>query len=347
MWIKNAWYVAAWASEISEDAILARTYLGTPVILYRTGEGEAVALEDRCCHRHAPLSKVRLEGSDVRCMYHGLKFAPTGECIEIPGEARVPKQMKVQTFPLVEKDKLLWIWLGDAALADAGEIVDLPYLDSPDWRYTEGFIHYDANYQLIADNLLDFTHLAYVHEKTFGTDLAGQLRPEVEITAFGIRINHVWNNDTPPPMIKMAGGFSGMIDRWNLCDWHVRGNILLMEAGSMQPGMGGHTSDRAGAIEFRHVSIQTPETENTANYFFVHSHNFALDDDQISDGIFDTVCVAFEEDRDIIEAQQRIIDLDPSRPMIAAPFDGPLIHIRSKIDEIIEQEQASGRIAAE
>ena len=78
-----------------------------------------MALEDRCCHRHAPLSKGRLEGSDVRCMYHGLKFAPTGECIEIPGEARVPKQMKVQTFPLVEKDKLLWIWLGDAALADA------------------------------------------------------------------------------------------------------------------------------------------------------------------------------------------------------------------------------------
>jgi phenylpropionate dioxygenase-like ring-hydroxylating dioxygenase large terminal subunit len=347
MWIKNAWYVAAWASEISDDALLARTFLGTPVILYRTGEGEAVAMDDRCCHRLAPLSKGRLEGSDVRCMYHGLKFAPTGECIEIPGETKVPKQMKVQTYPVVEKNKLIWIWLGDAALADPDEIADLPYLDNPEWRYSEGFIHYDANYKLLVDNLLDFTHLAYVHEKTFGTNMAAEKRPEVEPTDFGIRITHVWDNDTPPPMIRIAGGFTGKIDRWNLCDWHVRGNMLLMDSGSMEPGQGGHAGDRAGALQFRHVSIQTPETENTTNYFFVHSHNFALDDDKVSAGIWGTVSEAFEEDRDIIEAQQRMIDVDPARPMVAAPFDGPLIYIRGKIDAVIEHEQASRQIAAE
>jgi hypothetical protein len=177
--------------------------------------------------------------------------------------------------------------------------------------------------------------------------MAAQKRPEVETTDFGVRINHIWNNETPPPMIRMAGGFTDKIDRWNLCDWHVRGNILRIDSGSMLPGTGGHTGDRVGAIQFRHASIQTPEIENTTNYFFTHSHNFALDDDKISDGIFDSVCVAFEEDRDIIEAQQRIIDLDPTRPMVAAPFDGPLIHIRNKIDEIIEREQTSQKIAAE
>lgn len=347
MWIRNAWYIAAWASEIADDALLSRTLLGTPVIMYRTRDGEAVVMEDRCCHRHAPLSKGRLEGSDIRCMYHGLKFAPSGQCIEIPGETKVPPQMKVPTYPIVEKDKLLWIWLGDPALADPTDIVDLPYLDSPDWRYKEGLIHYNANYKLIADNLLDFTHLAYVHEKTIGTSMAGQERPEVERTDFGIRVIHTWNNDTPSPMIAMAGGFTDKIDRWNINDWHVRGNMLLMSAGSSPAGSGGYAADLSEAIEFRHISIQTPETENTSHYFFVHSHNFALDDDKISDGIFDAISVAFEEDRDIIEAQQRVIDLDPSRPMMAAPFDGPLTYIRREIERIIEQEQSGKQLAAE
>jgi phenylpropionate dioxygenase-like ring-hydroxylating dioxygenase large terminal subunit len=350
MWIKNAWYVAAWASEVAPDALLARIILGIPVVLYRTQDGEAVALEDRCGHRLAPLSKGRLEGSELRCMYHGIKFGPTGECVEIPGETATPKNMKVQSFPLVEKNKLLWIWVGEAALADPADIVDIPHLDSPDWRYSEGFIHYDANYKLIADNLLDFTHLAYVHEKTFGTNMAGEVRPEVELTDFGIHLSYLWNNDEAPPMIKNAGGFAGKIDRWNLCAWHVRGNMLLMDAGSMAPGAGGHASGREGAIQFRHVSIQTPECENTTNYFFCHAHDFGIDDDKIAAGIWDTVCAAFEEDRDIIEAQQRSIDLDPSQPMTAAPFDGPLIHIRGKIDAVIaaeQAEQAEQSIAAE
>ena len=162
MWIRNAWYVAAWADEVTADALLNRIYLGTPVILYRTADGGLVAMEDRCCHRHAPLSKGRLEGDDIRCMYHGLKFAPSGKCIEIPGEEKVPPQMKVATFPVAERDSLVWIWLGDPALANEGDIVHCPRLTEPGWRHQQGYLRYDTDYRLIVDNLLDLTHLAYV-----------------------------------------------------------------------------------------------------------------------------------------------------------------------------------------
>ena len=91
MWIKNAWYIAGWANEISSDRLLARTFLDEPVIMYRTEDGAVAALEDRCCHRHAPLSKGRLEDGAVRCMYHGLKFDQSGRCIEIPGETTMPE----------------------------------------------------------------------------------------------------------------------------------------------------------------------------------------------------------------------------------------------------------------
>lgn len=109
-----------------------------PVVLYRESESSVIAMEDRCCQRFAPLTKGRLEGDAVRCVYHGLQFAPSGQCIEIPGEGKVPPQMKVQTFPVAERQQLIWVWLGDPALADPSEIVDLPYLDTPEWAYREG-----------------------------------------------------------------------------------------------------------------------------------------------------------------------------------------------------------------
>ena len=89
-WVKNAWYVAAWTHEIAPGRIHARTIIDQPVVLYATSDGTIVALEDRCPHRFAPLSLGRLEGDHLRCMYHGLKFAPDGSCVEIPGQKMIP-----------------------------------------------------------------------------------------------------------------------------------------------------------------------------------------------------------------------------------------------------------------
>jgi len=118
MLLRNAWYVAAWSSEVPVDELLARTILNVPVVLWRDTTGAVVAFEDRCCHRGAPLSKGRLEGDQLRCMYHGLLFDTAGQCVEIPGQERIPPQAKVRTFPVVEKHKWIWIWVGDAGLAD-------------------------------------------------------------------------------------------------------------------------------------------------------------------------------------------------------------------------------------
>lgn len=347
MWIRNAWYVAAWANEVTNDTLLDRIYLNTPVILYRTEDGEVVALEDRCCHRHAPLSKGRLEGDNVRCMYHGLKFDPSGQCIEIPGEDNVPPQMKVSAFPVVEKQNLIWIWLGDPAQADPDDIRDLYFLDSADWGYRPGYLHYDSNYALIADNLLDFTHLPFVHEKTIGSAGLGNTRPTSEPHDFGIRYINFNRDDDPAPHIKIFGGFEGKVDRWSINDWYFRGNLLTMDAGTMAAGSDGPDGDRTGAVEFRHLSALTPETELTCHYHFAQTQGFAPADDAINDKLFETITVAFNEDKDMIEAQQRVINLDPARDMMAAPFDGPMMHIRRKVEATIKEEGSVQSMAAE
>jgi phenylpropionate dioxygenase-like ring-hydroxylating dioxygenase large terminal subunit len=101
--LKNTWYVAAWSHEIAAHGMLARTITRMPLLFWRDGAGEVVALDDRCCHRAAPLSKGRREGDNIRCMYHGLLFDRTGRCVEIPSQDFIPPAAKVRAYPVVER----------------------------------------------------------------------------------------------------------------------------------------------------------------------------------------------------------------------------------------------------
>ncbi len=164
--LKNTRYVAAWSHEIQANHLLPRTITQIPLLFWRDQSGRVVALADRCCHRAAPLSKGRLEGDRIRCMYHGLLFDTTGKCVEIPSQEFIPPAAKVRAYPVVERYKWIWVWMGDIDRADPSLIPDTHYLDDAGWRGTPGYMYYDANYLLITDNLLDFSHLSYVHEST-------------------------------------------------------------------------------------------------------------------------------------------------------------------------------------
>ena len=166
--LRNSWYVAAWDREVSRR-LLARTLLNEPIVLYRKENGSAVALEDRCCHRQLPLSMGKVEGDALRCGYHGLLFNNSGTCIEIPGQASVPPQARVRTYPLEEKFGWVWIWMGDPARADPALIPNWWWAGHPQWAFSRpDMIHVKCNYQLVSDNVLDVTHLAYVHASSIG-----------------------------------------------------------------------------------------------------------------------------------------------------------------------------------
>src|SRR5262249_42338861 len=134
MFLKNCWYVAAIDDELIDGKLLSRTLLGQPVLLYRGESGQPFALNDRCPHRGALLSRGRLEGDAVRCMYHGIKFDGSGKCVQIPGQDMIPPKLRVPGYPVAQRGPFIWIWMGDAAKADPGLIVDLPYLEDPRWK---------------------------------------------------------------------------------------------------------------------------------------------------------------------------------------------------------------------
>jgi len=166
----NRWYVAALSKELV-DKPLARTLLKHAVVLYRTKEGNVNALEDRCCHRHLPLSMGVIEEEGLRCGYHGLLFDDSGTVIDVPGQANIPPRACVKKYHVVEQDSFVWIWFGS-------EGNETPSSEPPIYEVhrDESFVYggdvyrYNAPYQLIHDNLLDLSHLGYVHLHTIGGD---------------------------------------------------------------------------------------------------------------------------------------------------------------------------------
>ena len=163
---RNQWYVAAFSTEVVAGALLARRFLDVPVLLFRTESGAAVALHDRCPHRGLPLSLGRQIGERVRCGYHGIEFGIDGHCAHIPSQTGAPGNMTVTRYPLVEKWQWLWIWVGDPAQADPELIPDHAWLGLTREGYTATpffMMEMAANYQFMHDNLLDSTHVSFLH----------------------------------------------------------------------------------------------------------------------------------------------------------------------------------------
>ena len=338
--LKNTWYVAAWSHEIGSEGMLARTITRVPLIFLRDANGAVFALEDRCCHRAAPLSKGRREGDTVRCMYHGLLFDTSGKCIEIPSQDFIPPAAKVRSYPVVERFRWVWVWMGDPQRADPALIPDTHYLDDAGWRGIPGYLHYDANYLLITDNLLDFSHLSYVHETTLGGKSSyAAIRPKVTRSSRSVRVERWLLDDEPAPFLKGLKSWPGNVDRWNIYDVLLPG-VLLMDSGSAAAGTGAPEGRRVDAATFFGCQAVTPETERTSHYFFQQSHSFALDDPNVTENLTRSVRAGFQEDKDIILAQQAILDLDPNAPMLGLRMDVALASFRSMLENAIAEEQS-------
>ena len=222
MFLRNYWYVAATDSEIGRKPF-RRIIMNEPMVFYRTEDGTPVALEDRCPHRRLPLSMGKLVGDDVlQCHYHGLRFDRTGACVRVPGQDMIPASARVKTYPVVERYKWLWIWMGDPALADPAKITDYHWLDDPNWGAKSDYLYAQCNWQLVNDNLLDLTHLAFVHETTIGNmALVEHAAVRVQRTPHGVQVTR-WIIDQPaPPAFVKIGGFTGNVDRWQIIDYHA------------------------------------------------------------------------------------------------------------------------------
>ena len=342
MFIRNAWYVGAWDHEIGRD-FLRRIILDEPVVFFRREDGKAVGLEDRCCHRQAPLSQGKLIGNIVQCGYHGLQFDTTGACVKVPSQDVIPKSARVKAYPVVERNHWIWIWMGDPVKADPGLIEDFRWMDDPNWRFGGSSLHVEANYLLLVENLLDTTHLPFLHPESLGTDEFA--RSEFEVARDRIKVTR-WLMDKPPaPFHKRMGGFADgvKVDRWQITMYGPP-SFVKLDVGSAPAGTGARQGDRSQGMNMMNLNAITPETEKSAHYFWAQAYNFKLDQAWISDLVRNTVTKAFLQDMAMIKAQQQNMDLGPSA-VVNLGQDKAWIAMRSIVDRLIKEEQQPAKAA--
>lgn len=334
--LRNCWYVAGWANEITERP-LVRTICNEPILFFRDQDGAVRAVSDRCPHRKAPLSSGFIEKGEITCGYHGIRFDGQGRCVHVPGGLSFGSTFAVRAFPAQQMHGFIFIWMGDPAKADAALIPDFSENEKPGWVAVRDMLPVACNYQLLADNLLDLTHVVYVHKTTLGGSQVTDTPLDVTVDGDVVRAERFMKNVDTAPIYKAARGLDGKIDRWQIFEWRAPSYIKLT-LGARAAG----TDLPYGTPVHRVLNALTPETDATTHYFWSTARNWALDDPKVDAIYFNMTVEAFNEDKAIAEQQQRYIASDTSgAPLIAFAFDKAGQSARRILRGKIEEEEAA------
>ncbi len=344
--LRNAWYIAAWAEELSSEKLLTRTILSAPVLLYREPSGAAVALSNICPHRFAPLHKGKLDQGLVECPYHGLAFGSDGRCKRNPhGDGYIPANLKVRSYPIVERFGAIWIWLGDPDRADESLLPDFSFIDPKHNLVAHRCVPIKANYMLIAENNLDLSHLQFMHPNSVGSDKIAN--SQLEIIQEG---NTVWSKrriyqEKPPAYISRVRSIPEdvRIDRLLEVRWEPPGIVTLV----IDVTRSG-TAEKFGYLSHS-AQCLTPETESSTHQFFAFGLPKEMGEigQKFVESSADTAVFAFkEEDGPILDAQQETVgdhefmSLEP----ILLPIDGAAIRARRTMNQLIAAEVEAAQV---
>lgn len=333
-YLKNCWYMFAWSNELG-DRPFARTILDIPVVVYKSeSDGRLIALLDRCPHRFAPLSLGKIVGDNLQCGYHGLEFNDRGKCVRNPFSSAVPPA-RVDSYPVVEKDRAIWIWPGDAELASPELIPDLPHHVDPNQQCVFGLTTAKSDYRLLSDNLMDLSHSAFLHPAFGGLNYMPKIRSWEDADG----------SITADFLIESMENFIGHGVDAEYVRNHDRIRWIAPSAHILDSRIGPVGEEPTMHVPSAH--ILTPETATSTHYFW--SSGGPKDS-----GISDEDMIAFlktvfdDEDKPMVEAvQQRmggqdLWDLNP----ILLPNDAGAVRVRRKLASLIKAEQANEDVAA-
>ena len=334
-YLRNTWYVAGWAEDLGDEP-QARVFLEEPVALFRDDQGTAHAIGGRCPHRFAPLGAGCVIDGALACPYHGLRFDRTGACVHNPHQGEAPPRVSVPVYPLVERHKLLWIWMGDAARADPALIPDFAWLAEPRWEAVRGYVVAEGHYELYSDNILDLSHANFVH-------------PALVASSFTLGERKFWHEDGRVHVRYtraddyLSEGISAMLgtegrkqDFVGEVVWHAPA-VLYFDFRAADPGTPYEEMTLLPSIH-----AFTPETANSTHYVWATARDYALGDAEFTGIMRGALEFAFEhEDAPLIRDAHRLMagqDFWDLKPLVLSGDAGG-IRARRQLRKLIAAEQ--------
>ncbi len=345
MYLRNAWYVAAWSDEV-DDRPVGRVILGEPVVFYRNMERSIVALEDACSHRKLPLSMGVVAGNHLRCGYHGLEFGSDGACRHAPGLSRTPPNACVKSYPVEERYGLIWIWMGPADLANADTIIPIAHYDDPVWGINRGpAMDVNCSYLYMTDNLLDPSHVTYVHKTSLGNVATADVPVKMSVLENGVLASRWMLDCELAPFFIPYVGFTGRADRLQHYEVRYPSHAIIRDI--IAPANSGAPQGNLHPSVFLMDSYNfvTPVTENTCRYFWFQVRNFRPDCTVTSRALTNDFIAAFNEDLVVLAAVDRGM-ANKRTPITDIETDAAPLRFRRVLKKMIEAEQASQAILA-
>ena len=338
MYLRNCWYVAGWSKDF-DRVLKAEKFLNENIVIYRKKDGSPAALENACPHRKLPLSKGTLADDNIICAYHGLTFNSEGQCTDSPTQRGMPpRRAVVKSYPVVDRYRLLWIWMGDPKLADPDLIFPIDNFDNPNWGCTDGgVLDIKCNYLWVCDNLLDPSHVAWVHVTSFAGAGTDDEPLEIKKTDRGVVVSRWINGNMPSPYYADLVKFDGNCDRLQHYEMCLPA-IALNKSIYTPEGTGGPGKPY---VENTYVNISynfmTPIDEDNTRYFWFQHRNTDPNNKKISEKMNAGAVMAFEEDRAVLE-DVHLGMKNPMTPNIDLGLDSGAKQFRLMLKRKIEEE---------
>ena len=341
MYLKDTWYVACTPDEIAAKP-LGRRVCGERIVFYRSAEGKIAAVEDFCPHRGAPLSLGFVRDGHLVCGYHGLVMGGDGKCVSMPGQ-RVRGFPAIRSFPVVERHGFIWVWPGDAALADAQKIHPLHWAESAEWAYGGGMYHIRCDYRLMIDNLMDLTHETYVHSTSIGQQEIEEAPVTTKVEGDSAVTSRFMENIMAPSFWRTALRGNNLaddvpVDRWQVCRFTPPSHVMI-EVGVAHAGKGGYDADPKDKVSSIVVDFITPETDTSIWYFWGMARSFNVNDAALTAAIRDGQRKIFEEDLGMLEQQQQNLLDQPERHLMRLNIDAGGFQSRRILERLIAEER--------
>jgi phenylpropionate dioxygenase-like ring-hydroxylating dioxygenase large terminal subunit len=185
--LKDYWYVACRSPELTGKKPLARTILGTNIVLFRDEKGRPATLRDRCLHRNARLSAGATFDGKLGCPYHGWVYDAGGNVVEVPslgpsqrgevlderghamsGLTLEPCKLgRLQRFETREQDGLIYVFMGEDVSKARAEPFRVPYWGHPDWMVYFMVTRFPNGVTNLVENFMDVPHTVFVHSGWF------------------------------------------------------------------------------------------------------------------------------------------------------------------------------------
>ena len=256
---------------------------------------------------------------------------------------------RVRSYPVAEKGDFVWIWMGDPAKADTSEIIDYPP-SHLGLRPVSSMLPVKASYTLLMENLMDLTHLSYLHASSIGGSPSDAANAEmnVERTPNGVKFVRVMRNSRTAPAYRENFGLGENCDRWAVFEYVAPASVLqrtvLAAPGELEKILEEGLTD--SGMDNRLIHTCTPETERSCHYFFTKSDAYELIAPpgykriEASDSL-----EVLKEDAWIVEHQQRRLEGHDLSKLVDGPSDIARVQMTRVLQERVAAEH--GAAAAE